>query len=56
MLLSAHGSEGLQHVVSDYNVTKEANLHLVLRLRGGMQLFVRTLTSKTITLETRWRA
>merc|ERR1712070_151001 len=26
-------------------------LHLVLRLRGGMQIFVKTLTGKTITLE-----
>merc|ERR1711955_173256 len=25
--------------------------HLVLRLRGGMQIFVKTLTGKTITLE-----
>merc|ERR1711881_95333 len=33
-----------------YNVTKEATLHLVLRLRGGMQIFVKTLTGKTITL------
>ncbi|KAF0979375.1 hypothetical protein FDP41_001718 [Naegleria fowleri] len=37
--------------LSDYNVQKDATLHLVLRLRGGMQLFVRTLTGKTITLE-----
>ncbi|XP_040838985.1 polyubiquitin [Ochotona curzoniae] len=25
-------------------------MHLVLRLRGGMQIFVKTLTGKTITL------
>ena len=39
--------------LSDYNITKEATLHLVLRLRGGMpmQIFVRTLTGKTITLD-----
>ena len=30
---------------------KESTLHLVLRLRGGMQIFVKTLTGKTITLE-----
>ncbi len=36
----------------DYNITKEATLHLVLRLRGGMQIFVKTLTGKTITLDT----
>ena len=37
--------------LSDYNVSKEATLHLVLRLRGGMQIFVRTLTGRTITLD-----
>ncbi|KAG8510334.1 Polyubiquitin-B [Galemys pyrenaicus] len=30
---------------------QESILHLVLRLRGGMQIFVKTLTGKTITLE-----
>ncbi len=33
------------------DIQKESTLHLVLRLRGGMQIFVKTLTGKTITLE-----
>uniref|UniRef100_A0A2N9I175 Ubiquitin-like domain-containing protein n=1 Tax=Fagus sylvatica TaxID=28930 RepID=A0A2N9I175_FAGSY len=37
--------------LADYNIQKELTLHLVLRLRGGMQIFVKTLTGKTITLE-----
>jgi len=36
---------------SYYNIQKESTLHLVLRLRGGMQIFVKTLTGKTITLD-----
>ena len=34
-----------------YNIQEEATLHLVLRLRGGCQIFVKTLTGKTITLD-----
>merc|ERR1712124_146997 len=37
--------------LQDYNIQKESTLYLVLRLRGGMQIFVKTLTGKTITLE-----
>ena len=37
--------------LSDYNIQKTTTMHLVLRLRGGMQIFVKTLTGKTITLE-----
>ncbi len=37
--------------LSDYNITKEATLHLVLRLRGGFQIFVKTLTGRTMTVD-----
>ena len=30
--------------LADYGIRSESTLHLVLRLRGGMQIFVRTLT------------
>ena len=33
------------------NIVRRSTLHLVLRLRGGMQIFVKTLTGKTITLD-----
>ena len=36
--------------LSDYNIQTESTLHLVLRLRSGMQIFVKTLTGKTLTL------
>jgi len=37
--------------LSDYNIQKQSTLYLTLRLRGGMQIFVKTLTGKTIILE-----
>ena len=39
------------HTLLDYNIQKEYTLFLVLRLRGGMTIFVKTLTGKTISLE-----
>jgi ubiquitin C len=37
--------------LNDYNIQKDNTIHLVLRLRGGMQILIKTLTGKMITIE-----
>ena len=39
------------HTLAEYNIQAEATLLVVPIIRGGMQIFVKTLTGKTITLE-----
>ena len=39
------------HTLIDYNIQVESTSHLVRKLRGGMKIFVKTLTGKIITLE-----
>ena len=39
------------HTLSDCNIHNKFTVHMVLRLRGGMQIFIRSLTGKLITLE-----
>jgi len=36
--------------LSDYNMQTDSTIHMVLRLRGDMQIFIKTLTGKTVTL------
>ena len=38
-------------ILSDYNNRQESTLHIVLLLLGGLQIFGKTLTGKTITLD-----
>jgi len=40
-----------QWTLADYQIDNNATLSLVMRLRGGMCIFVKTLNGKTITIE-----
>lgn len=41
-----------ERTLADYNVQNDSTIYVVLQLRGGgMQIFVKTLTGKTITVE-----
>ena len=40
-----------QPTLYDYNITNKSTLHLIMSLMGGMQIFVKILTGKTITVE-----
>jgi len=40
-----------QRTLSDYNVQDSATMHLLLRLKGGMQVFVKTLQGQTFTVD-----
>ena len=38
-------------ILSDYNIQKESTIHLVPRLRGSMEIFVKTPTGKIVCLD-----
>lgn len=37
--------------LEEYGLVSNSTVYLFLRLRGGMQLFIKTLTGKTLTLD-----
>ncbi|KAL0719510.1 hypothetical protein Bca4012_068834 [Brassica carinata] len=50
LLFAGYQMEG-DGTLADYNIQKDSTLHCVLGLSAGMQIFVKTFTRKTITLE-----
>jgi ubiquitin len=38
-------------IIDDYNIKNDNTIHLILRLRVGMQLFIKNLNGKTTTLD-----
>lgn len=39
------------NTLDDYSIQKDSTLNLILRLRGGMQIFVKTLSGKNMTVD-----
>jgi ubiquitin C len=39
------------HTLEDYSIQKDSTIHLVLRLRGGMQVFVKTLAGRSVPID-----
>ena len=39
------------HSLEDYSIQKDSTIHLVLRLRGGLQIFVKTVTGRQVAVE-----
>jgi hypothetical protein len=39
------------HTLADYKVQKESTVHMILRLRGGTMIKVKTLTGKEIEID-----
>ena len=50
LLFSCKGLED-DRTLSDYNIEKDSTIHLIVRLRGGMQVFIKTLAGKTFTID-----